>query len=426
MKRVAWLLMGSLLGCAEQDLMGSVTIDGPSDLLFNQGEASVTVIVHDSSGAMRHRTVSKGWGARFGVDVPPDGMVTIQVHSPVSPSDSAYTWTHVQPGDHLFHLGATPKFAERKLRIVVPELPGATRYLLEVLCLDPNYGGLINDNSLIGVFDVSVDCLESDPGIVAAVVATTGDGVSAAIAPNVPLQPNGVTLAALGPYVPSSSATTVIFQNVSAFQGGISSLETDIALASNGLLSYASAVGDVSTVGPVATPSAQGYVFVTLATAAGVWPHSSLWLQRSFSIIPSSLQIDAHTDLLPTIAAAIDANPDRPTITWTTAAAVPETAAYASVTANVGELRWTVEVPPQPGAVTFPELPTDLRGRGSTLQRVQLVEASDLGGYDSARNARVYAFPHTNSLRLSRTDYRPQGPFGNAPVPWRMQTPTGR
>jgi hypothetical protein len=71
---------------------------------------------------------------------------------------------------------------------------------------------------------------------------------------------------------------------------------------------------------------------------------------------------------------------------------------------------WTIMVPSNPGTVRFPEMPVDLVSgyeRPSRLSYVEIVEASWLPDYETARNAMGSSRATTGSMRTSSAAYLP-------------------
>jgi hypothetical protein len=141
-------------------------------------------------------------------------------------------------------------------------------------------------------------------------------------------------------------------------------------------------------------------------TPAAASPGRTLVYRRSFAALPSTVGVTVGVDTLPLLSASI-ANPVRPTITWSSERPLQAIGMYAQV--EYGSLTWwSIVAPAVPGALTFPELPSDLQPESLTIHRfsVHAGAPTTAADYAAVRQGVHLLEIESNGLYTSSTTVR--------------------
>jgi hypothetical protein len=373
------------LACTSNGTTGPVIVDGPSiDLGTSVG---VTVLAHDASGAVIHRSSLLAADATYTLDVPSCGMVTVHQIEQPQQNVRIVTWTGVQPGDHLVDPRRAPATSEHTVDVTVSAVTGATQYYLAVAC--PGGRGSYGFVSM-GLTTRTINCPVGATTISVLARAEGASTTSFAVIDNVTLAANGSTAVTLNAWQPAAGSVTASINGLTSFASGYGVVTTLRAAVADRLPSYDYTFETLPsgnfTFQPVSVMSGAGDVVVQLESASSATPRRSLVHRASFTAFPTTLALSVGVDTLPLLSASIGSNALRPMIVWSAAGAL-QADGFAAEVRYRSSTQWLLSAPAVPGSVLFPVLPTDLEPVEPTVDRLMVLAANPVSvtGYDAIR-----------------------------------------
>jgi hypothetical protein len=375
-------------GCAAAQ---PVTALGRPALQIHDEQLTLTVLSHDEHGALCTRTSATGDSAMVDIAAPPNGMVTMVIESDFTRS-AAFTWTGVQPGDHLVF--PTQLFRDQTgvpyaVEMTIPTVAGASSYQVVYAC-DDGVVSLAETTPAPGVFDDMAVCSAHATKLATTVIAT---------------QPSGAASYAIGNLTPLAAGTTAIALSAPGgealpitIHGG---LDGDGAIAFAGwipargyggfdLLANATfdATGTATTTIDVpATGPLVASAFVnTQAISRGI-------ANRLFASLPAAIEIQS-TELLPAIEPTFDMGGPSTVVTWGVTAIDADIALI-----NVGN--WGLAADANARIIQFPPLPAGTFQPDTSGNGLLIVDQIDAVTYDDVRQdpAGVLAGPEYRMTR---------------------------
>lgn len=334
--------------CTPSGATGKVTVDGPSASSTNTNPLQVTFVVQDPGGAVVSRSAVMGADATAMLDVPACGMVTV-VDTGGSETH-AVTWMAVQPGDHLLHLNRFPAATAHTVSVQLAAATGATNYQVLATC-SPNHVSFTSSTTAATV-TLDPECTNTSVSVFVTTTAPTGSQVALV---TVPLAASGTTNVTIPSYqTPATSTVTARDLGAATDAVYVTTLQQSGNQISLGSANKPVTNGAATLPAPMLA-GAGGIQLELVNAPSGMTAHAGLIL-RGVAAIPSALDVTA-ADFLADVDGSVDTNA-RPTVTWSTAA--PIAGALALFEVHSGPAQWNVIAPAIPGAVHFPELPTDL------------------------------------------------------------------
>jgi hypothetical protein len=362
-------------GCISNGTTGSVIVDGPS--AESGGSVAVTVLRHDVSGTVVSRSPVLAADAMYTVDVDSCGMISVYDFDGVR--RRLFTWTGVQPGDHLVHPRRLPSLADYFVETNITAVTDATAYDLTMIC--PPDGRGIQQQATAGTQTPVLRCVTGTTQISVLARADTPSGSSFAVLDSV-----APTTATLDTWQAPASTVAISVSGISTSLTPAAGLARLYRRFPAGTVAEygASQKSLSSSVSFDPVPVLGGPGVTTINLSAGSQPSWSIVHTQAFVTPPSTLALAVGTDTLPLLTASVDSSSARPTVMWSADGALK--ADGIAIDIRYGMASWRLVAPAVPGSAKYPEIPTDLQiAKPIQSFAVTAVDVEGVSGYGMLR-----------------------------------------